>query len=104
MGFSISDGFMTTIWRKLRKDIREVTGEVERVLLVLRGEMKRAEIQSALGLRHEEYFRAAYLIPALQAHCVEMTIPDKPKSSQQRYRLTEKGIRLQAILMARNES
>ena len=115
-GFSISDGFMTTIWRKLRKDIRqvtgevtgeitgEVTGEVERVLLVLRGEMKRAEIQSALGLRHEEYFRAAYLIPALQAHCVEMTIPDKPKSSQQRYRLTEKGIRLQAILMARNES
>ena len=53
--------------------------------------MKRTDIQEALALRHEEYFREAYLTPALNAGVVEMTIPDKPTSSKQRYRLTQKG-------------
>jgi ATP-dependent DNA helicase RecG len=54
--------------------------------------MKRQELQSALGLKHEDHFRAAYLVPALQAGVVEMTIPDKPRSSKQRYRMTRAGI------------
>ena len=69
----------------------EVTGEVERVVRVLRGEMKRTAIQKALRLRHEDYFREAYLIPALVGGFIEMTIPDKPASSRQKYRLTAKG-------------
>jgi len=32
-----------------------------------------------------------YLQPALDGSFVEMTIPDKPRSSKQRYRLTELG-------------
>jgi ATP-dependent DNA helicase RecG len=58
---------------------------------VLTGEMKRVEIQAALGLRHEDHFRDAYLRPALAAGFVEMTIPDKPNSRNQRYRLTDQG-------------
>ncbi|MCW5550889.1 MAG: DUF4062 domain-containing protein [Verrucomicrobiae bacterium] len=81
-----------------------VTGEVERVVLVLQGEMKRTAIQGALGLRHEDYFREAYLVPSLQAGFVEMTIPDKPKSSRQKYRLTAKGAALQARLRDRYQS
>ena len=69
----------------------EVSGEVKRLLSVLVGEMKRTEIQEALSLRHEDYFREAYLIPALNADIIEMTIPGKPKSSKQKYRLTAKG-------------
>jgi len=72
----------------------EVTGEVERLVLVLRGPMKRADIQTALALKHEDHFRDAYLVPALQAGYVSMTIPDKPRSSLQKYRLTTKGERL----------
>jgi hypothetical protein len=68
----------------------EVTGEVHRLLKVLVGEMKRTDIQEALALRHEDYFREAYLIPALTAG-IEMTIPGKPTSSKQKYRVTEKG-------------
>ncbi len=49
------------------------------------------EIQQVLGLRHEDYFREAYLVPALEAGLVQMTIPDKPRSGLQRYRLTSKG-------------
>jgi predicted HTH transcriptional regulator len=104
--FALTDGFVVTIRRKpelafesvggLTGEVTgevagEVTGEVQRLLKVLVGEMKRTEIQEALALRHEDYFREAYLIPALTAGMIEMTIPGKPTSSKQKYRVTEKG-------------
>jgi hypothetical protein len=49
------------------------------------------QLQSALGLKDDEHFRRAYLLPALEAGLVEMTPPDKPRSSRQKYRLTVKG-------------
>jgi hypothetical protein len=69
----------------------EVTGEVRRLLTCLRGEMTRRELQNALQLRGEENFRQKYLVPALAGGFVEMTVPDKPQSRLQRYRLTSKG-------------
>ena len=57
----------------------------------LAGEMSRRQIQEALDLKHEDHFRNAYLTPALEAGLVEMTLPDKPRSSKQRYRLTDTG-------------
>ena len=68
----------------------EVTGEV-RLLRVMSGEMTRQRLQEALGLKHEDHFRKAYLIPALRAGLSEMTIPDKPRSSKQSCRLTAAG-------------
>ena len=53
--------------------------------------MNRRQLQEALGLKNTKYFRATYLFPALQAGLIEMTIPDKPRSSKQRYRLTSAG-------------
>ena len=69
----------------------DFTGEEQRLLRVLAGEMKRMDIQRALALRHEDYFREAYLLPALTAGLIEMTIPGKPTSSKQKYLLTKKG-------------
>jgi len=54
--------------------------------------MKRSEIQHHLGLKHEEHFRRAYLLPAMEAALLEMTIPDKPRSRLQQYRPTRKGL------------
>ena len=68
----------------------EVTGEV-RLLPEKSGEMTRQRLQEALGLKHEDHFREAYLTPALRSGLIEMTIPDKPRSSKQRYRLTAAG-------------
>ena len=52
----------------------------------------RAELQNAAGLKDREHFRTTYLEPLLDAGLLEMTIPDKPKSSRQQYRTTAAGV------------
>jgi len=54
----------------------EVTGEVTRLLRAVDGEMSRLQLQQALALKHEDHF----------------PLPDTPRSSKQRYRLTGKGL------------
>lgn len=75
----------------------EVAGKVARLLAVFRGEMRRIDLQESLGLKHEEHFRDAYLKPALEMGLIEMTVPDKPRSRLQKYRLTAAG---RALLQA----
>ena len=48
-------------------------------------------MQKASGLRNREHFVNEHLNPLVAAGLIEMTIPDKPRSSRQRYRLTAKG-------------
>ena len=72
-------------------DTPHVTPHVERLLSVLHGEMTRGELMDSLELKDRMYFSKEYLTPALQGGFIEMTIPDKPKSKLQKYRLTEKG-------------
>ena len=64
---------------------------MECILDVVREEMSRQEIQSALALPGRGNFEARYLNPALEAAFIEHTIPDKPNSSLQKNHLTEKG-------------
>ena len=44
-----------------------------------------SELMKRLGLKSRETFRKHYLHPAMELHLVEMTIPDKPNSRNQRY-------------------
>lgn len=53
------------------------------------------EIQEATGLRHRETFQRNYLDQIISDSLVERTIPEKPTSRLQKYRLTAKG---QALL------
>lgn len=64
---------------------------VLRLLSVMNGEMSGVELQEALDLRDRKSFRERYLAPALQSGFVEMTIPGKPNSRNQKYRATEKA-------------
>jgi ATP-dependent DNA helicase RecG len=68
-----------------------VTPQVERLLETLQGDMSRGELMEQLGLKDRMHFGTEYLQPSLAAGLIEMTIPDKPRSSKQKYRLTEKG-------------
>ena len=54
----------------------------------------RAELRNAAGLKDWKHFRVAYLEPLLEAGLLERTIPDKPRSSLQRYRTTAAGRRV----------
>ena len=71
----------------------QVSPQVGRLLAAIQGEMGREALQSVLGLLDRKSFRERYLKPALAAGLIEMTIPDKPNSRVQKYRLTDKGRR-----------
>lgn len=70
----------------------EVTPEVKKMLLIMDGEMTRKQIQAKLGLKDEKHFRKKYQQPAVAQGFIEMTVPDKPNSRLQKYRITPKGI------------
>jgi ATP-dependent DNA helicase RecG len=76
----------------------QVTDRVARLLKVVRGEQARSALQAALGLKHAPHFRRVYLLPALAAGYLEMTLPGQPNSRLQRYRLTETGRRVRDLL------
>ena len=54
--------------------------------------MTARDLRAALRLSDEKHFRTQYLLPAMRAGLIEMTIPDKPRSRLQRYRLTAAGL------------
>jgi len=79
-------------------DTDHVEDLVKRLLLILVGEMSRPEIMEMLGLKHRPNFMGNYIQPALDADYIEMTLPDKLTSINQKYRLTAKGIALKQQL------
>ena len=50
-----------------------------------------SQLMQELNIHHKRHFRTAYLLPAIEQGLVEMTIPDKPTSRNQKYRLTVLG-------------
>lgn len=99
--------FVQTLWRAkksleaiesfdqgiLTQSPTQSPNPVNSVILVLKqGERSSGELRQALGIKHRPTFRKNYLHPALKAGLIEITLPDKPNSRLQKYRLTKKGI------------
>jgi len=63
----------------------------KKVLIFCKTEKSRDEIQKYLGLSNRDYFRKKVLNPLIEKELLELTIPDKPKSPNQKYRITKKG-------------
>ena len=57
---------------------------------------KITDLQAKFGYSDRTYFRNNHIQPLLDDGVLEMTIPDKPTSSQQKYRTTAKGLKLLA--------
>ena len=66
---------------------------VRMLLDALEGEMSRARLMRAIGIKDRVTFSDYYLAPALKLGLVEMTQPNSPRSPTQKYRLTAKGER-----------
>jgi ATP-dependent DNA helicase RecG len=49
------------------------------------------ELMAPSGRTNRTKFRDQVLAPLLDAGLVEMTVPDKPRSPKQQYRMTEAG-------------
>jgi ATP-dependent DNA helicase RecG len=70
------------------------TPHVYKILSFCEIPRKRDEIQTHLSLKDREYFRSSVLKPLLEEELLEPLIPGKPRSPQQKYVITEKGIQL----------
>ncbi len=107
--FTMSDGFVITLRRNAGEVTGQVTGQVDpwviRVLEAFAGrELRSAEIQEVAGIRHRETFQRNYLDSLLNEGWLERTIPDKPKSRLQKYRLTSKGEALRVKLTSKKDA
>lgn len=73
----------------------QVTDQVRRLLKVMKRDeaLKAAELMRRLDLRQRVSFSTRYLKPALALGLIAMSVPDSPRSSAQRYRLTDEGQR-----------
>ena len=73
----------------------QVTPQVRVVLNAVAQDGKTRDVlQRASRIKDREHFRKRYLEPMLASGWLEMTIPDKPRSSKQKYRTTELGLEI----------
>lgn len=73
-------------------------------VLAREGALGNAQILVYLHLKDRAHLRGHYLSPALAEGWIEYTLPDKPTSRLQKYRLTETGRRLLASSSPRHTS
>lgn len=65
-----------------------VSEQVQRLISAMKQEdYTLAKLMQLVGLSHRATFQKNYLNPAIEAGLIKRTIPDKPKSPKQRYRL-----------------
>ena len=64
-----------------------MTDPVERLIYVLGDkELSSSELMLLLNLKHKYTFQNNYIKTAIQKGLIEMTIPEKPNSRNQKYR------------------
>ena len=96
----MTPGFMVTVYKKTE----QVTPQVGTRLALSRHQVDILrkclietgiiELMTIAGRTDRTKFRHQVLNPLIEARLLEMTIPDKPTSSKQKYRLTDEGIKI----------
>jgi predicted HTH transcriptional regulator len=102
--FKLTEGFLTILRRQPQPDSGPVGGETgehatPQVLQLVRllgqaGPLGSSEILERLGLSSRSDLHERFIRPALAAGLIEPTLPDKPNSRLQKYRLTPEGTAL----------
>lgn len=88
----VSDPVSDPVTGGVTQLVTQLDENVKRLLqLVGEGEVSPKILRQNMGISHRTFFRNTYLNPALDAGWIEATLPDKPTSRNQKYRLTEGG-------------
>ena len=82
------------VTKSMSKSVSKSVSKSLEIIDFLIEEKSRIDILAHLGLiNHSKHFNY-YIKPLLEYGIIEMTLPDKPNSRLQKYRLTEKGKKL----------
>lgn len=76
----------------------EISESLKKLISVMDNELTRQEIQDLLNIKDSEHCRNHYIKPALEQKLIEMTIPDKPTSRNQKYFLSILGNQIKKSL------
>ena len=108
--FSVSDGFVTTIRRKAGQAIatqpesQPESMEYRVLSLLAAAPLSKSAISKGLGQKEISGYLNQTIRVLLNDQTVEYTMPDKPSSRLQRYRLTAKGLLLLATYRKGNSA
>jgi len=95
--FTVSDGFVTTIWRKagqvtaVQPESQPESIELRVLRLLTKEPLSKSAISRALGQKEISGHLNQVIRVLLNDQTLEFMLPDKPNSRLQKYRLTEKG-------------
>lgn len=82
--------FVVTLYNQVQESPTQPTDPAGTLLDFCKEPRSRKEIAAYLGLKTASYATDRYIRPLLEEGKLEMTIPDKPKSTRQRYKAVEK--------------
>ena len=72
-------------------NVGQVTQQVMKLLNACEGEMSRAELMRAVGIKDRVSFSKNYLDAAIADDLIEMSQPGSPNSPTQKYSMTKRG-------------
>ena len=95
---SDQDAVMNKIVRDVSQICPRRVRDVSQMLLIItksgRGELGIVTLMETAKKTSKRQYRRDILVPALESGLIERTIPDKPTSRYQKYRLTDKALKI----------
>jgi ATP-dependent DNA helicase RecG len=78
-------------WHQVSTKLAISHKEVQKVLFTAKKSISITYLMKIFKWKDRSKFRSKYLNPILELELIQMTIPEKPNSSKQKYIITEKG-------------
>ena len=91
--FILRENFMTNIFYLDEHQIGKIIDQAndQAILLFCKEAKSTQEIMAFIGMKHKTYFRNNVLKPIIKSGLLELTVPQKPKSPNQKYKTKAKN-------------
>ena len=78
-------------WQQVGTKLALSWSQIEPIMKKMQEETFAKDLRILLGMKDSTYFKKNYLDPLIEIGVIDMTLPQKPTSPNQKYFLTEKG-------------